>query len=183
VRRVEALRVVDDVFGDARLILTCGATAREMASIATRDTHLPLLDSMGLTSAIGLGVALGCHDPVGVVDGDGSLLMGFSILPTLATYAPPNLTLVLLDNGEHASADGMPSQAASFDLARAVGGCGVALARAATDAELRRELEAAVAATSFRVVHVSVERGNSPGIGFLLEDPAVLAERFGAASR
>jgi thiamine pyrophosphate-dependent acetolactate synthase large subunit-like protein len=181
-KRFDALRVVDDVFREVPLVLTCGATAREMASIARRDTHLPLLDSMGLTSAVGLGVALGRDDPVGIVDGDGSLLMGFSILPTLATWAPPNLTVVVLDNGQHASADGMPSQAASLDLAQAIGGCGIAVARAVTGTELRQALEAALESPSFSVVHTTLERGNTPGVEFLLEDPAVIAARFTAVA-
>ena len=109
--RMEALKVIDGEFVSDPLVITCGATAREFASFSKRPTHLPLLDSMGLTTPIGLGIALGYSGSVGVVDGDGSLLMGFSILPTLAAYGPKNLTVIVLDNGQHASAD-------LFDLLR-----------------------------------------------------------------
>jgi thiamine pyrophosphate-dependent acetolactate synthase large subunit-like protein len=89
VKRLDALKVIARAAGDCPLVVTCGATAREFASLGDRQRTLPLLDSMGLTSAVGLGIALGFPGPVGVVDGDGSLLMGFSILPTLATVRPP----------------------------------------------------------------------------------------------
>lgn len=182
-KRLDALRIIDVAFGESPLILTCGATAREMASIAHRDNHLPLLDAMGLTSAVGLGVALGVDGPVGVVDGDGSLLMGFSILPTLATVAPSNLTVVLLDNGTHASADGMPSQADSFDLARAIEGCGLAVTRVTDVDGLRDAVTSAIEAPAFTVVHATIESVNAAGIDLLLEDPAALSARFQAVSR
>lgn len=176
-----ALRVIDDVFADDPLVVTCGATARELASFVRRPTHLPLLDSMGLTSAVGLGVALGRPGPVGVVDGDGSLLMGFSILPTLATHGPANLTVVVLDNGQHASADELPSQAARLDLAAAARGVGLAVSTCATPHELRAALATARSSSACHVVHVRIEPGNSPGVPLLLADPAVLAATFTAA--
>jgi len=124
-KRLEALKILDEIFGSDPLVITCGATAREMASISRKKTHLSLLDSMGLTTSVGLGIALGHEGRVGVIDGDGSLLMGFSILPTLKAYAPKNLVVVVLDNGQHASADGMYSQAHVVDIAGAAKGLGL----------------------------------------------------------
>jgi thiamine pyrophosphate-dependent acetolactate synthase large subunit-like protein len=178
-KRIDALQAIDDAFCDHPLIATCGATARELASIGSRDTHLPLLDSMGLTCAVGLGVALGSEQPVGVIDGDGSLLMGFSILPTLAGIAPGNLTVIVLDNGQHASADGMPSQAAVFDLVAAIAGCGIETAVVDDTRGLAAAVEGAIADGIFSVIVGRIEPGNMAGIPFLLEDPAVLADRFG----
>jgi sulfopyruvate decarboxylase subunit beta len=178
VNRLDALRVVDEVFGEDPIVATCGATARELASLGLRDSCLPLLDSMGLTSAIGLGVALGSSRPVGVIDGDGSLLMGFSIVPTLACVAPGNLTLLVLDNGSHASADGMPSQAQALDLTRAIAGCGIRTVEVADVDALAVELRAAVDDGSFSAIVGRIEQGNAAGIDFLLEDAAALGDRF-----
>ena len=178
--RLEALRVIDDVFADDPLVVTCGATARELASFSRRPNHLPLLDSMGLTCAVGLGVALGRPGPVGVVDGDGSLLMGFSILPTLAGYGPANLTVVLLDNGQHASADELPSQAANLDLAAAARGVGLPVLTCSAADGLREALDKARSAARCHVVHARIEPGNSPGVPLLLADPAVLGATFAA---
>lgn len=177
-KRLEALRVVDDVFALQPLVITCGATARELASFSRRDTHLPLLDSMGLTSAIGLGIALGQPGPVGVVDGDGSLLMGFSILATLASYGPPNLTVILLDNGQHASADLMASQAEHLDLAGAARGLGLNVQTCAAVDELRTAITAARDSAEFTFVAADIEPGVAPGVALLLDDPAVLSGDF-----
>ena len=182
-KRLEALEVIDRELGSYPLVVTCGATAREMDSLGRRNNRLPLLDSMGLTSAVGLGVALGTDGPVGVVDGDGSLLMGFSILPTLATLRPPNLTLVVLDNGQHASADSMPSQAAQLDLAAAIRGCGLHTVEVGDVAGLAAALAAAVRDDEFTTVVARIQPGNAAGIPFLLEDPVVFADRFVAALR
>lgn len=177
-KRIDALRTIDRILGDTPLVATCGATARELASLGERDSTLPLLDSMGLTCAVGLGVALGTDDPVGVIDGDGSLLMGFSILPTLAGYAPGNLTVIVLDNGLHASADGMPSQAANFDIAPAIAGCGIEIVVVDDVDGLSDAVTAAVADEKFSVIVGRIEPGNASGVPFLLEDPAILAGRF-----
>jgi sulfopyruvate decarboxylase subunit beta len=182
-KRIEALRVIDDVFSSDPLVITCGATARELASFSRRETHLPLLDSMGLTSAVGLGVALGLAGPVGVIDGDGSLLMGFSILATLASYAPPNLTVVLLDNGQHASADLMPSQAANLDLAGAARGLGINVVSSSEPDDLRTVVEAARTSDVFTFVAVRIDPGNTAGVALLLDDPAVLAGDFKRSTR
>jgi thiamine pyrophosphate-dependent acetolactate synthase large subunit-like protein len=176
--RIDALRVIDDVFASDPLVVTCGATARELASFSRRDTHLPLLDSMGLTCAVGLGVSLGLAVPVCVVDGDGSLLMGFSILATLASYAPSNLTVALLDNGQHASADLMASQAEHLDLSGAARGLGIDVVSCTDPGELRTAVVAARESASFTFVSVRIEPGNTAGIPLLLDDPAVLAGDF-----
>jgi sulfopyruvate decarboxylase subunit beta len=181
VKRLDALRAIDETVGDHPLVITCGATARELASISRRPSHLPLLDSMGLTSALGLGVALGHPGPVTVIDGDGSLLMGLSVLATLACYAPPNLTVVVLDNGQHASADELESQAARIDLAAAAAGFGLAVRRCADVEELTALLAGRPGADAFALVVAAIEPGNAPGIPLLLADPAVLAATFSAA--
>lgn len=180
--RLEALRVLDSVFAADPLVITCGATARELASFSRRPTHLPLLDSMGLTSAVGLGVALGIRAPVGVIDGDGSLLMGFSVLATLASYGPANLTVVLLDNGQHASADLMPSQAEHLDLGCAARGLGINVVTCSEPDALRTQASAARESKAFTFLAVKIDPGNTAGIALLLDDPAVLAGDFRRAT-
>ncbi|MEA2567574.1 MAG: sulfopyruvate decarboxylase subunit beta [Actinomycetota bacterium] len=180
--RLDALRVIDRLFAEHLLIVTCGATARELAAISCRPNHLPLLDSMGLTSAVGLGVALSHPGPVGVIDGDGSILMGFSVLPTLACYAPANLTVIVLDNGQHASADGMPSQAAQVDIAGAADGLGLVTVRVDGPDELGSAVSTALASDGFHLVLAKIETGNTAGIPFRLDDPVVLADQFRLAA-
>ena len=177
-RRIEALRVIDEAVGAGPLVVTAGATARELASLARRPNHLHLLDSMGLAAAVGMGVALGHPGRVTAIEGDGSLLMGLSTLATLATAGPPNLTLVVLDNGEHASAGRVPTQAAVLDLAAAVRGFGLPVEERDAPDGLQAALSAAAAGDRLAVVYARIEGGNETGIPFLLEDPAALGARF-----
>src|SRR3954468_19980111 len=77
--RPESLRLIDAAFADQPLVLTLGGTIREMlAAVGRKPNHLSCLDAMGQPVAIGLGLALGTSRRVVVVEGDGSLLMGFS---------------------------------------------------------------------------------------------------------
>ncbi len=177
-KRIEALEVLDNVFANSPLVITCGATAREMASISQKKTHLPLLDSMGLTTPVGLGIALGHEGRVGVIDGDGSLLMGFSILPTLKAYGPKNLIVVVLDNGQHASADQMLSQASVVNIAGAAKGLGLWVAECSTAEEMKSLIESRDAAEEVSMIFVKIEQGNTPNIPFYLADPAKLSSDF-----
>ena len=177
-KRMEALAILNDVFGDDPLVLTCGATAREMASLSRKKTHLPLLDSMGLTTPVGLGIALGHKGRVGVIDGDGSLLMGFSILPTLKAYGPKNLIVVVLDNGQHASADGMFSQANVVDIAGAAKGLGLWTAQCDSAEEMKKLIVSRENCDAISMIFVKIETGNTPNIPFYLADPAKLGADF-----
>jgi sulfopyruvate decarboxylase subunit beta len=179
-RRIEALRRIDEVFAGSPIVATVGATSRELASVARRPSHLYLLDSMGLAGSVGAGLALGLDRPVAVIEGDGSLLMGLSILPTLAYHRPPRLSFILLDNHQHASAAGMPSQAERIDLAALCRGSGLTTVEVDDPDGLVEALRAARQARGPSVVVASIEPGNSDGVPFLLDDPAVIAHEFRA---
>ncbi len=68
--RLDALRVIDEVYAECPLVMTCGAASRELASLGRRDSHLYLLDSMGLAGAVGLGLALAGVGPLAAVEGE-----------------------------------------------------------------------------------------------------------------
>jgi sulfopyruvate decarboxylase subunit beta len=178
VKRLEALGIVDAAFADCPLVSTVGATSRELASLGRRPSHLYLLDSMGLAGAVGAGLALALDRPVAVVEGDGSLLMGFSILPTLAYLRPPRLTLVVLDNHEHASAASLPTQAERVALEPFLRASGLATAVVSDPGGLATAVAAARDSGETSIVLCAIEGGNSAGIPFLLDDPVVIADRF-----
>jgi thiamine pyrophosphate-dependent acetolactate synthase large subunit-like protein len=182
-KRIDALRIIDDAFAGCPLVTTVGATSRELASISRRPSHLYLLDSMGLAPAVGAGLALGLERPVAVVEGDGSLLMGFSILPTLAYHRPPRFTLVVLDNHQHASAACLPTQAETVSLEAFCRATGLATECVSEPGELADALRRARDAAGQTVVLVSIEGGNSSGVPFLLDDPAAIAHAFSAFLR
>src|ERR1700674_5733938 len=128
--RPDALRMIDAAFPAQPIVLTLGGTIREMlAVVGRRPNHLYCLDSMGQPLAIGLGLAVGLTDRppadrVVVVEGDGSLLMGFSTLATVGHLKPANLILLVLDNGVYLATGGQPTAARDTDLVRVARACG-----------------------------------------------------------
>jgi thiamine pyrophosphate-dependent acetolactate synthase large subunit-like protein len=182
--RSDVLRDIDRAFPDTPTVLTLGGTAREMLAVAGRQPHrLINLDAMGQTVSLALGVALGLEgsepdDRVVVVEGDGSLLMGLSVVGTIGHLKPTNLVVIVLDNGVYLATGGQPTAAADMDI------CAVALASGwagARDVASAEELAEALAWSQTATgplllrVHVGTQQLST---GFFLEDPAVLAEDF-----
>lgn len=183
-KRMDALRVISDLTPDLPLVVTLAATSRELAALADRPNHLYLLDSMGLAPSVatGLAVALdGC--PVGKVvalEGDGSLLMNFGALATIAYLKPERLVLVVLDNGVYASTADIPTYTEVIDLAPVAQALGIKTRAASTEDGLRESLERALAEPGPHFIHARIAPGNTPGTPLLLMDPVVLAARFEA---
>ena len=159
--RPDALLAIDAAFPEQPLVLTLGGTIREMLSVVGRKpNHLYSLDAMGQPLAIGLGLALGVADDrrVVVVEGDGSLLMGFSALATIGHLRPANLVVVVLDNGVYLATGGQATAVDSVDLASAA---------------------LAWAASTPGPILLRVAVGTAqPKTDFFLEDPVVLARQF-----
>src|ERR671932_1679352 len=148
-QRPDALRILDRAFPDQPVVLTLGGTIREMIAVCgRRPNHLPMLDSMGLAVPIGLGLAVGLADEpaverVVVVEGDGSLLMGFSVLSTIGLLRPKKLVVIVLDNGVYLATGGQPTAAPATDFVGVARACGYRAEQVAGAAAL----EAALART------------------------------------
>jgi sulfopyruvate decarboxylase subunit beta len=134
VRRRDCLAAVHGDLAGAAVVTNMGAVASELYSVGHRDNFFYLQHAMGLASSVGLGVALAQPDrPVVVLDGDGSVLMNLGTLATLARHGPPNLSLVVFDNGVFLSGGGTPTPTATgVDLTAMAKGAGIAGARTIT---------------------------------------------------
>lgn len=184
-QRPDALRIVDEVFADDPVVLTLGGTIREMLAIAGRKpNHLYVLDAMGLPPAIGLGLALGIdaddrHESLLVVEGDGSLLMGFSALSTIGFLKPRKLVLLVLDNGVYLATGGQPTAAGAVDFAAVARACGWAQARdvESDPAALRAALREARAGDGPTLLRMRIGAGTIL-TDFFLEDPVLLGADF-----
>ena len=85
---------------DEAVIGGIGNTNFDLWAAGHRPQNFYMLGSMGLAFPIALGVALAQPKRrVFALEGDGSLLMQLGCLATIATQAPKNLTLVVMDNG------------------------------------------------------------------------------------
>ena len=180
--RLEALRIIDAAFPRDPIVLTLGTTVREMLEVAgLKANHLHVLDSMGLPPAIGLGLALGLehsrYEKLVVVEGDGSLLMGFSVLSTIGRLRPEKLLLLVLDNGTYAATGGQPSGAAETDFAAVARACGFEGRDVEGAASLEQELAEARRSPGPLLLRVKIGPQNVK-TGYFLEDPVILGRTF-----
>ena len=77
-----------------------GSSTYDLYAAGDRDRNFYLWGAMGGAAMIGLGLALAQpKESVVVITGDGEQLMGMGALATIGAQQPPNLTLVVLDNG------------------------------------------------------------------------------------
>jgi thiamine pyrophosphate-dependent acetolactate synthase large subunit-like protein len=98
-KRFDCLKIAAEEIGDALVVSTVGGAAAEWNLIRPGDGNLRCR-TLGLVSSIAMGLALALPNRriVGL-DGDGALLMNACGLATLAWQSPPNLTLLVFDNG------------------------------------------------------------------------------------
>jgi len=164
------------------IVVTLGTTSREVITQAPdAANHLHLLDSMGLAPSVAAGVALGVAErsetKVVAIEGDGGVLMGFSIFATLAHLRVDNLVLLILDDGVYAATGGQETGSASVDLAAIARACGLMAEDVSTESELDGALGRARAAKAGFVlrIHVGTQITKRP---LYLPDPPLLAQRF-----
>ncbi len=130
---VESLAALHAVRRDEIVVTTMGA-AREWQKLPKNALDFVLVpSSMGQATALGLGMALARPDrKVVVCNGDGSMLMNLGSLVTITAEAPPNLTVIVFDNGVYEVTGVQPTlaapplrkDAASVDFAALARDCG-----------------------------------------------------------
>jgi thiamine pyrophosphate-dependent acetolactate synthase large subunit-like protein len=182
--RADVLRHIDAAAPNSPVVLSLGGISREMLAVAGRKgNHFVSLDAMGQTISVALGLALGLdrrdtEDKVIAIDGDGSLLMGLSVLSTVGHLKPGRLVVYVLDNGVYLATGGQPTASADIDLVAVAKGCNWSGAR---DVRTADELGAATAwaltAEGPILIRVYIGTAQLPA-EYFLEDPAILAEDF-----
>ena len=104
-RTLDRRAVVSELMAGCPDVLTVaglGAPAYDLFAAGDRDTSFYLWGGMGGAAAMGLGLALAQPErSVVVLTGDGEQLMGLGALATIGAQRPPNLTVVVLDNGRY----------------------------------------------------------------------------------
>ena len=114
----QALKIILSSLEDDDIALfTTGFISRRAFEIKDRERNLYMLGSMGLLSALGLGIALNqTKTRVVVVEGDGSTLMSLGNLPLIGSLKPPNFYHIVLDNESYESTGGQPTITKEIDL-------------------------------------------------------------------
>ncbi len=108
--RREATRILLSERGEALVVSGLGSPTYDVYSAGDSPANFYLWGAMGGAALMGLGLALAApKQSVVVVTGDGEQLMGLGGMVTIATQAPENLTLVVLDNGHYGETGMQPS--------------------------------------------------------------------------
>jgi thiamine pyrophosphate-dependent acetolactate synthase large subunit-like protein len=113
---------------DALVVTGLGSPTYDVFAAGQRASTFYLWGAMGGAVPMALGLALAQPDrSVLAITGDGEQLMGVGSLASVAVQAPPNLTVVVLDNG-HFGETGMQVSHTGLgaDLAAVARGFGIA---------------------------------------------------------
>jgi phosphonopyruvate decarboxylase len=159
-----------------------GYICRESFSLGDRAQNFYMIGSMGLASAIGLGVALARDASATVVfDGDGNLLMNLGVLPLVAALPVRRFVHVVFDNEVYGSTGSQPSLSAETRLDRMAAAAGYRTVAAVTDAaDISDAVASGLAADGphFVLVKVTPAQAEAPRIPYT---PHQLRDRFRAA--
>jgi thiamine pyrophosphate-dependent acetolactate synthase large subunit-like protein len=156
-----------------------GNTNFDLWAAGHRPQNFYMLGSMGLAFPIALGVALAQPNRrVFALEGDGSLLMQLGSLTTIATLAPKNLTMVVMDNGIYQITGAQPTPAAGVaDIVAIAAASGLAdSAWAADEEDFERLVEQSL--STARPALIAVRIDDKPGVGTTRRDPVQIRERF-----
>lgn len=180
--RFDALSLIAEQYRDCPIVATCGATSRELKHIVDRDSHLYVVDSMGLSSSIAIGLCLGLQGQgaakVVAIEGDGGMLMNPNALSSASFLRPANLVLIVLDNGCFASTGGQRAQTSRVPIANVAAGFGLTVFSVDDLEDLRRTLQDTYQTQEPVLLHVKITPDNVPGLPYVNDDPVVLADRF-----
>ena len=111
---------------DAAVVSNLGVASYVLAAIEDRARNVYLWGSMGVTTPVGLGLALSIDDPVTVLDGDGTMLMSLGALSPVGWIDPLNLVVVVFDKGGYETTGGQRSHGETTDVASVATACGLA---------------------------------------------------------
>jgi len=156
-----------------------GNTNFDLWAAGHRPQNFYMLGSMGLAFPIALGVALAQPKRrVVALEGDGSLLMQLVCLSTIASLAPKNLCMVVMDNGVYQITGAQPTPAAAVaDIVAIAIASGLAdSAWAADEEDFERLVDRSLAAPGPTLIGARID--DKPGTGQTRRDPVQIRERF-----
>jgi thiamine pyrophosphate-dependent acetolactate synthase large subunit-like protein len=152
-------RSVLDTTPNAAVVSNLGVASYVLESVTEGDRPRNFYQwgSMGVTTSVGLGIALATDDPVTVLEGDGSLLMSLGVLSTVARYDPDNLVVVLWSNEVYGTTGGQSLRAEHTDFAGVAESCGLAADTVRSTAAFEDAYHDAVNADGARLIVCHVD--------------------------
>ena len=183
--RREAVPALVGRHEDFLIVAGLAGTSKDVAALTRDGAHVfTMAGAMGGATMMGLGLALARRDKrVLVVTGDGELLMNLGSLATIAVLDPPNLSIVVVDNGHYGETGYQKSHTSlGVDLEKIAAGAGIkrtlAIEKQADLAEGSRLIREGNGAA---LVVLRVNEAEPPGFKRDL-NPAVCRVRFREAT-
>jgi sulfopyruvate decarboxylase subunit beta len=181
--RSRGIGAILDLLTDELVVVCNGFASREAYGLRDRPENFYMIGSMGVTPAIGLGVALSQpRRKVVVLDGDGNVLMGMGTLATIGALKPKNFIHIVFDNEVYGSTGNQPtiSQTVRLDqVAKAAGYLHVERVRELDDLIYEARTMLKEEGPSFLLMKVSELADNVGRVGI---EPAAMTERFRKAA-
>jgi sulfopyruvate decarboxylase subunit beta len=176
--RSEILREIAPILRDQLVVCNIGLPSQELHMIDDQPTNFYMLGTMGLSSSIGLGLALAQDKTVISIDGDGSVLTNLGTLPTIANNVADNYILLIIDNGSYGSTGDQPTYAGKKTKLEAVAAaCGCENVVTCQDVDTGKTLQAAIDSKQMTIIVSKCDSGNIK-LPVITMDPVVIRDRF-----
>jgi sulfopyruvate decarboxylase subunit beta len=176
--RSDVLKTLIPLISDQLVVTNIGLPSQEMHLLDDQPSNFYMLGTMGLASSIGLGLALAQEKKVIAIDGDGSVLMNFGTLPTIANNPAPNFILLIIDNGSYGSTgDQTTYTGMKTSLAKVAEACGCDNVIECRAEETKSVMEKALAGNKQTIIISKCESGNIK-VPVIELDPVVIKDRF-----
>jgi len=176
--RSDIIKNLIPVISEHLIVCNIGLPSQELHMMDDQPSNFYMLGTMGLSSSIGLGLALTQDAKVISIDGDGSVLTNLGTLPTIANNAADNFILLLIDNGSYGSTGDQPTYAGKkTSLAAVASACGcenVIECQAEDAVDVMKE---ALASNKMTIIVCKCESGNIP-VPVIELDAPVIRHRF-----
>jgi phosphonopyruvate decarboxylase len=179
ISRAQGIAAAVKELGDEPVIHANGYICRESCAIDDRPQNFYMIGSMGMASAIGLGLALARPASACVVfDGDGNLLMSLGTLAMVGSLGPRNFVHLVFDNEVYGSTGGQRSPSREVRLDRLARDAGYRTATAVTTAdEIALAVRAARAAEGPHFILAKVTAADTPAPR-IPHSPEAIRDRF-----
>ena len=176
--RYDILKSLIPVISDELVVCNIGLPSQELYQLDDQPSNFYMLGTMGLSSSIGLGVALTQNQKVIAIDGDGSVLTNLATLATIANNPRDNFILLIIDNGSYGSTGDQPTYAGQkTSLAAVARACGCEHVVECAAEEAADAVKAAFAADHMTVIVAKCASGNVP-VDVIEIHPVVIRARF-----
>jgi len=176
--RSDIIRDIAPVIRDHLVVCNIGLPSQELHMIDDQPSNFYMLGTMGLSSSIGLGLALSQDKKVISIDGDGSVLTNFGTLPTIANNVADNYILLIIDNGSYGSTGDQPTYAGKkTSLAAVATACGCENVVECQAKDTKAALEIALAGDKMTIIVCKCDSGNIK-VPVITKDPVVIRDRF-----